>query len=177
MQVQMLAPSYILAPPPGPISVLASIIRNTGFRGLWLGQTGTLLREAGGGAAWFATKEYVARLLVDRRVPPPTSTSDSGVARTREPLLLWESAFSGACAGALYNFSIFPADSVKSAVQTAAELHPGAPPLSFVDTAKAMYRAGGIRGFYAGCGITVARAGPSSAIIFLVYDGLDKYFG
>ncbi len=56
------------AKPPGPIAVLASILRTTGIRGLWLGQTGTLIRETGGGAAWFGTKEYVANILVRRRL-------------------------------------------------------------------------------------------------------------
>ena len=42
---------------PGPIAVLTSVVRETGLRGLWLGHTGTLIRETGGGAAWFAAKE------------------------------------------------------------------------------------------------------------------------
>ena len=52
---------------PGPIAVLTSVIRNDGVRGLWLGQTGTLIRETGGGAAWFACKEFVGTRLVQRR--------------------------------------------------------------------------------------------------------------
>ncbi|KIJ63770.1 hypothetical protein HYDPIDRAFT_155268 [Hydnomerulius pinastri MD-312] len=194
MQVQMLAPGAsavsITSTPtgptgaatlgaikpqtlPGPISVLMSVIRNTGFRGLWLGQTGTLIRESGGGAAWFACKEFVSMQLIKRRA------KSSGSELTRKDILLWESALSGACAGGVFNFSMFPADSVKSAMQTEEELRPrgkGAPPLTFLGTAKAMYKAQGIRGLYAGCGITVARSIPSSAIIFLIYDGLSRRF-
>ena len=166
---------------PGPISVLMSVIRNTGLRGLWLGHTGTFIRETGGTAAWFSTKEYVASLLVARR-SHDTSTDTQ--------LRPWESAFSGACAGAAFNLALFPADSVKSAMQTEEELRPkstaaqGLGPGSsiprkatFGGTFMAMYRAQGIRGLYAGCGITVARSIPSSAIIFLIYDGLKKHFG
>lgn len=186
MQVQML-----VAPPigaealgtvhqklPGPISVFVSVIRNTGLRGLWLGHTGTFIRETGGTAAWLSTKEYVASLLLARR---------SHHTSTDTELRPWESALSGACAGAAYNLALFPADTVKSAMQTEEELRPkprGLDPGSsiprkatFGGTFMAMYRAQGIRGLYAGCGITVARSIPSSAIIFLIYDGLKKSFG
>jgi len=158
---------------PGPIAVLMSVIRNDGFRGLWLGQTGTLIRETGGGAAWFACKEFVGTQLVQRRA------TRTGTPFARKDILPWESAVSGACAGAVFNFSLFPADTVKSAMQTEEELRPrgkGVPPPTFLGTAKALYRAQGTRGLYAGCGITVARSIPSSAIIFLIYDGLSKRF-
>jgi len=203
MQVQMLiAPTSHSSIPhklPGPISVLTSIIRNTGFRGLWLGHTGTLIRETGGTAAWFTTKEFIASVLVARRLsssdPPYLPKTPKG----KPDLLLWESALSGACAGAAFNLALFPADTVKSAMQTEAELRPqwqpghrpnvplqvrhshtkAAPFVSatFMGTFRAMYKAQGIRGLYAGCGITVARSIPSSAIIFLIYDGLDRRFG
>jgi ornithine carrier protein len=171
----------------GPIGVLASVIRNTGFRGLWLGHTGTFLRESGGSAAWFATKELVASLLLRHRLSKQTGHSVSLASAKSTELQAWESALSGACAGAMFNFVMFPADTVKSAMQTEEELRPakvvrdpsGKPPPkpSFLGTFKAMYSARGIKGLYAGCGITVARSIPSSAIIFLIYDGLYRYFG
>ena len=193
MQVQML----VVVPPvggaeslggsvprklPGPISVLVSVIRNYGLRGLWLGHTGTFIRETGGTAAWFGTKEYVASLLLARRSHHRHSTDSQ--------LRPWESAFSGACAGAAFNLALFPADTVKSTMQTEEELRPKSTTTvrgvdsssiprkaTFGGTFMALYRAQGIRGLYAGCGITVARSIPSSAIIFLIYDGLKQYFG
>jgi ornithine carrier protein len=190
MQVQMIAPKPLSAsipestaaaaldsslrpisrPLPGPIAVLMSVIRTEGLRGLWLGQTGTLIRECGGGAAWFATKEFVGMTLIKRR----------GSELTRKDIVPWESALSGACAGGIFNFSMFPADSIKSTMQTEEDLRPrgsNAPKPTFLGTAKAMYRAQGVKGLYAGCGITVARSIPSSAIIFLIYDGLSSRFG
>jgi ornithine carrier protein len=169
-------------PLPGPINVLMSVIHTTGFRGLWLGHTGTLIRETGGTAAWFGTKEYVASLLVAHRTCRASSSCDKFEA-TSAGLLPWESALSGACAGAAFNLAMFPADTVKSAMQTEEELRPRVPGASqgpkatFMSTFRAMYRAQGIPGLYAGCGITVARAIPSSALIFLIYDELKKYFG
>jgi ornithine carrier protein len=188
MQVQMLAPqpdgriALSTRNFPGPISVLTSVIRKTGFRGLWLGHTGTFIRESGGTAAWFATKEFVASLLVARRqrLGHPSEHTQRGGKST---LFLWESALSGACAGAAFNLSLFPADTVKSAMQTEEDMRPRAPGgvakprATFLGTFLAMYRAKGIRGLYAGCGITVARSIPSSGIIFLIYDGLSRRFG
>ncbi|GJE86444.1 mitochondrial carrier [Phanerochaete sordida] len=157
---------------PGPLAVLRNVVHETGLRGLWLGQTGTLIRETGGGVAWFCSKEAVARMLLARRPANPDGS--------RRSLAAWESALSGACAGVAYNFALFPADTVKSAVQTEAELRPrapGEPYPSFLATFRAMYKAQGLRGLYAGCGITVARAVPSSALIFLIYDGLNRRYG
>ncbi|KAG8713063.1 hypothetical protein FRC11_013412 [Ceratobasidium sp. 423] len=148
----------------GPVSLVASVIRTHGIRGLWLGHTGTMIRETGGGAAWFTTKEAICRWLA----PDPRD------------LALHQSAFAGACAGVSYNVILFPADSIKSAVQTEEELRPrlpGQPRPTFLGTARAIWHAQGVRGFYAGMGVTVARAIPSSAIIFVTYDGLVKYFG
>ncbi|EPS97990.1 hypothetical protein FOMPIDRAFT_142699 [Fomitopsis schrenkii] len=156
---------------PGPISVLTSVVRDSGIRGLWLGQTAMLIRETGGGAAWFASKEAVATLLLARR---------GLAAHDKRELRAWESAVSGAAAGVAYNVALFPADTVKSAMQTEAELRPrarGQPGTTFVGTFRAMYAAQGVKGLYAGCGVTVARAIPSSALIFLIYDGLSKRYG
>lgn len=161
----------------GPFSILSSVIRTNGVRGLWLGQTGTLFRETGGSAAWFTMNEFVSGLLILRRekaqgLPPHTlSKKDLGA---------WELAAAGACAGIAYNVSLFPADTVKSAIQTEEELRPrapGTPRPTFLGTFASMWRAQGIRGLYAGMGVTVARSAPSSAMIFLIYDGLNKHFG
>jgi ornithine carrier protein len=85
-----------------------------------------------------------------------------------------------------YNIVLFPADCVKSAMQTQAELrkhdpdarHQKARPApKFFAVAKDIYRSRGIRGLYAGCGVTVMRSAPSSAMIFLIYETLESKFG
>jgi ornithine carrier protein len=40
-----------------------------------------------------------------------------------------------------------------------------------------LWRQHGLKGLYRGCGITVLRAAPSSAVIFTTYDALIKRFG
>ncbi|KAH7882422.1 mitochondrial carrier domain-containing protein [Phlebopus sp. FC_14] len=177
---------------PGPLAIVLNIVRTQGVKGLWLGHVGTMIRETGGTAAWFASKEFIASMLLARRtLPSPTLfNTRSSFSETRtDPsaaLLPWESALSGALAGGICVLSLYPADTVKSAVQTAEELRP---PNTFTPsahvtnkvgtfwgTAIAMYRAQGWRGFYAGCGMTVARAIPCSGIVFVVYDGLNQRF-
>ncbi|KIM42354.1 hypothetical protein M413DRAFT_444779 [Hebeloma cylindrosporum] len=171
--------------PPGPIALIRSIVVSYGVRGLWLGHTGTLVRETGGTAAWFVSKEYVARKLVAHRVRRDpshhSSTSTSSATATNTELLAWESAASGAIAGAVGALMFYPADTVKSAIQTEEEQRPhgarrNAGASSFLGTFRKMWKRHGVRGLYAGCGMTVARAVPSSGIIFVVYDGLTAYF-
>jgi mitochondrial ornithine carrier protein len=185
---------------PGPFTIVANILRTSGAGGLWLGHTGTMFRETGGTAVWFASKEFFASFLLSRRSPDPAplsnypqpSLANGTESQSRGDLTLapWESALSGALAGALCVLALYPADTVKSAIQTADELRPPTAFLparqikdhmiaspTFWETAKTMYRMQGWRGLYSGCGMTVARAIPCSGIVFVVYDGLSQRFG
>ena len=84
----------------------------------------------------------------------------------------------GATAGVSYNFVFYPADTIKSRMQTekvSEVLH--SPRKNFWAVGKALWRQQGVAGLYRGCGITVGRAAPSSAFIFVVYEGLRKWFG
>ncbi|ORX33972.1 mitochondrial carrier domain-containing protein [Kockovaella imperatae] len=160
-----------VAPPEGPLSLIFSTLRTQGIRGLWLGQLGTLFRETGGSAAWFTTYELVSGWFLSRRqamVATPLVKSD---------LPTWQLMASGAAAGAAYNVILFPADSVKSSIQTWAELHPDKPRLGFLAMGQKIWKTKGIKGLYAGCGMTVLRSAPSSAMIFFIYETLQGRFG
>ncbi|PFH46336.1 hypothetical protein AMATHDRAFT_155552 [Amanita thiersii Skay4041] len=192
--------------PPGILSVTASIIRVRGLRGLWLGHTGTMLRDTGGSAVWFSVKEWAAARLQDRR---RRQSMRSTMHKSRnESLLPWESALAGALAGAVSTLLLYPADTVKSAVQTEevlqarprsgtksprfllstlpdpkAEIKSGrllcqtsSSANTFLAVLRRMYASHGLRGLYTGCGMTVARTVPASGIIFVVYDGLSAWF-
>lgn len=91
-----------------------------------------------------------------------------------EALPLWQQAVAGASAGMSYNFLFFPADTIKSRMQTAPVGGSGQPK-TFWQEGKALWNQHGLRGFYRGCGITVFRSAPSSAFIFIVFDGLKRY--
>jgi ornithine carrier protein len=168
-----------LPPLQGPVALALGTLRAHGFRGLWLGQTGTLLRETGGSAAWFTTYEVAAKFFIARRQKALDSIpSLERRTLTKGDLAMYELMMSGAMAGVMYNVTLFPADSVKSAVQTWAELNPDKPRLGFLAMGQRIWRTRGLKGLYAGCGLTVMRSAPSSAMIFLIYETLmQKYSG
>ena len=141
--------------------------------------------EAGGSAAWFGAKELTASYLLSHR----SKTSQDETPLSRKDVKSWESALSGAIAGVAYNVVLFPVDTVKSTMQTEEELRPLNPSHSShssksnrgdstpLKSARRLYAAQGIRGLYAGMGITIVRSVPSSAMIFCIYDGLARWFG
>lgn len=177
----------IVRKPEGPWSIIRSVVRSYGLRGLWLGHTGTMLRESGGSALWFSTKEWTASWLHNRRRQGDLDLK--APRKKKEGPSPWESALAGALAGGVSTLLLYPADTVKSAVQTEDEFRPRPLPAApgkisgssvrpnsaFMAVAKQMYVANGIKGFYAGCGMTVVRAVPGSAVIFAVYDGLSAW--
>lgn len=158
------------ASPLRPLPVIRDVYRHEGIRGFWHGQLGTLIRESGGCAAWFGAKETVTSLFY--RFGAPTGAERG--AFLAQPLPLWQQAVAGASAGVSYNFLFFPADTIKSRMQTApvGEL---AKKRTFWNEGQTLWRQHGLRGLYRGCGITCFRSAPSSAFIFMVYDGLKRY--
>lgn len=188
MQVQQLAhvPVHSTSNPPtprvlaGPMSIMKSVLAESGVRGLWLGQTGTLLRETGGSAVWFCTFEAMSSIFINQRQAKQNTPSRQ---ITKADLSSPELMTSGAIAGISYNIVFFPADSIKSAMQTEAELTAGRPSTvahgkskGFVEFGKAIVKARGWRGLYAGCGITCLRSAPSSALIFWIVSRLESRF-
>jgi ornithine carrier protein len=168
-----------------PIPVIKDIFRHQGLRGFWHGQLGTLIRESGGCAAWFGSKETVTELFREwngrrqRRLAAEAGTAGTEILFPRDDsdsLPLWQQAVAGASAGMSYNFLFFPADTIKSRMQTTPIGQAPGQKTTFAGEAAALWKQAGLTGFYRGCGITVLRSVPSSAFIFMVYDGLKKYF-
>ena len=183
LQVPLPAPSsdalHISTRRPGVFSVIASISRHHGLLGFWHGQLGTLIRETGGSAAWFGAYEGVGHAFRKRNAKKYNE---------KAKLKVWQQLLAGASAGVAYNFVFFPADTIKSRMQTE-EVNPidmtgrqlegreGELGLkkrrsTFLVSGRELWAQQGVRGLYRGCGITVARAAPSSAVIFAVYEGL-----
>jgi len=149
--------------------VISTIFRTHGLAGFWHGQLGTLIRETGGSAAWFGSYEGVKILF---------KKHDTSVEKIDE-VKIWQQMLGGAAAGMAYNFVFYPADTIKSRMQTE-EVVAAAKSRSrstFLGVGKELWQQQGVRGFYRGCGITVFRAAPSSAIIFTIYESLRKAFG
>jgi ornithine carrier protein len=156
--------------PLGVFGIVASVYRHQGILGFWHGQLGTLIRETGGSAAWFGTYEGTKKLFRASR-----TRSES---RSDHDLALWQRLLAGAIAGISYNFIFYPADTIKSRMQTEdVSLAVKGGPRSFFSVGRALWAQHGLRGLYRGCGITVARAAPSSAFIFTIYEALKRHFG
>lgn len=147
----------------GPMSVFMHTLKSKGITGLYQGHTGTLLREVAGGVAWFGIYEWsVKRLLAQ----------DPYKVRTKADLSAWELMGAGALAGMGYNSALYPADVVKSRMQSGLHGNDG-----FLKIAKEIYQTHGARFFFRGFGLTVCRSAPSSAIIFYSYEWLNRNFG
>jgi ornithine carrier protein len=155
----------------GPAVVIRDVYRREGIAGFWRGQLGTLFRETGGGAAWFGCYESFS-LFFRQRAQAATGEKDPSIP-------IWQSMIAGAGAGLGYNFSFYPADTIKSKMQTGdlASIGANGREQTFFGVGRALYRTHGLKGLYRGCGITLLRSGPSSALIFTIYESLRTYFG
>ncbi|KAI1499390.1 amino acid transporter arg-13 [Biscogniauxia marginata] len=176
VQVPMTTPSVAGTRPQAPsvMSVIRDVYKHEGVKGFWHGQMGTFLRESGGCAAWFGAKETTTKMFHLLNERSATSQSEKDALAT-EALPFWQQAVAGASAGMSYNFLFFPADTVKSRMQTS-PVGGTRQNRTFWQEGKALWHQHGLRGLYRGCGITVLRSAPSSAFIFIVYDGLKQHF-
>jgi len=156
-----------------PLAVTRDVYRREGFKGFWRGQLGTFLRETGGTAAWFGSYEACS-LFFKQRIQTGQAQhahQDQSEDETASLPLHLQMA-SGAIAGMCYNFIFFPADTIKSKIQTG-ELTSVRP--TFTSVARELWRVHGLKGLYRGCGITVARSAPSSALIFSIMETLKEW--
>ena len=158
---------------PGPLTIIASVFRHHGVFGFWHGQLGTLIRETGGSAAWFGSYEGVKMLLKWHRSRRTMLSPDVD---SEVALPIYQQLLAGATAGISYNFICFPADTIKSRMQTEEVVAGSDGRRTFWASGKALWQQQGVKGMYRGCGITVGRAAPSSAFIFAVYEGLRNWW-
>ena len=163
VKCQMQVPSPGSTRPLNPLAVLASVYRHNGIAGFWRGQLGTLIRETGGSAAWFGSYEGVCAAF--RRY-----NGRAAHVAAKQPV--WQQLLAGASAGMAYNFICYPADTIKSRMQTEQLGGDGVARKSFRRVGTELWQQQGLKGMYRGCGITVARAAPSSAFVFVVYETL-----
>jgi hypothetical protein len=125
---------------------------------LFKGLTATWLREVPGTAGWFGAYETFVRMLT------PAGT-------TRQELHPLSIVFAGGLGGMAYWVAFYPADTVKSRIQTAAE-YVGKDP-SFLSVFRQIYATEGVAGLYAGLGPTLMRAMPANGGVFLIYEMLN----
>ena len=149
----------------GILNIITSVYRHQGVAGYWHGQLGTFIRETGGGVAWFGGFEGTKLLI--RKHNSYTSDDD---------LRVYQRMAAGAIAGMSYNFLFYPADTIKSRMQTEDVKQTTGEKSTFSTVGRALWRQHGLRGLYRGCGITVGRSIPSNAFIFTIYEELKKHW-
>eukprot|EP00526_Cylindrotheca_closterium_P017438 CAMPEP_0113606616 /NCGR_PEP_ID=MMETSP0017_2-20120614/2950_1 /TAXON_ID=2856 /ORGANISM="Cylindrotheca closterium" /LENGTH=315 /DNA_ID=CAMNT_0000515173 /DNA_START=88 /DNA_END=1035 /DNA_ORIENTATION=- /assembly_acc=CAM_ASM_000147 len=145
----------------GPVDVIVQTLKNEGlFRGLYKGNMSTLAREVPGNFVWYGTYEMVCHNMI----PEGGTKADLGPATH---------LLGGAMAGAGYWTAFYPADTVKSMIQTTSTATGGKQP-GMLETFASIYKQQGIKGLYRGWGVTVARAAPGHGLIFVVYEYTQK---
>ena len=143
----------------GPVDCIRQTLKTEGLvNGLYKGHGATLLREIPGNFFWYGVYEGTCILMT----PEGGTKADVG---TGTHLL------GGAMAGIAYWTAFYPADTVKSAIQT----NPDFAKKSFGETFMSMYRNEGYAGLYRGWGVTVMRAAPAHALIFACYEETLKW--
>ena len=105
----------------------------------------------------------VALLTTARALTPPN--------RRRSELA---TCAAGACAGMAYWAVPYPVDTVKSSIVAGTHGLPAGVPPTLANVARKLYADGGLRALYRGCPLTVARAAPGNAILFTVYEAVQR---
>ncbi|ELR14052.1 carrier superfamily protein [Acanthamoeba castellanii str. Neff] len=136
----------------GPIDCCKKIVQQHGLRGLWRGVGPTLLRDGPGVGAWYASFEFVKRLLI----PEGKTAKDLGFSR----LLL-----AGAAGGVGYWVTAFPQDTIKSVMQT----DKAGKYRNMAHCAQELFREGGVPRFYRGFLMGITRGVPGAAATFATY--------
>ena len=156
LQVQQ-PPQTTAASSIGPLQVLWDTLKTDGSRGLYRGHMSTMIREVFGNFCWYGTYESVCQACIP-------------VGGTRDDLPTHVHLLGGATAGVAYWTFIFPADTIKSIIQTTTSV----PSTSFRQTLTSITTTHGLLSLYNGWGITVTRAAPSHALVFATYEYIRK---
>ncbi|MCJ1371828.1 carnitine transporter [Loxospora ochrophaea] len=135
----------------GGLDVVRQLYAQGGIKSVFRGSAMTLARDGPGSAAYFATYEYVKRLM--------TPVDAHGI--KSEELSLTAVMTAGGAAGVAMWIPVFPVDTVKSRLQSAE----GRPTIG--GTVGGLWRSGGVRAFFPGIGPAMARAVPANAATFL----------
>ena len=137
----------------GSVHCVRELFREHGLSIFFRGHSATLIRETVGGAFYFGAYAAACRLLT----PEGKAKKDMSTLATM---------VAGGCGGSAYWASTFPADTIKSRMQSG-QLPEG---VSFLRAFSSVWRAEGTASLYRGLGVTVARAFPANALIFLAYE-------
>ncbi|OJJ58711.1 hypothetical protein ASPSYDRAFT_1176753 [Aspergillus sydowii CBS 593.65] len=191
IRLQTQSPSSSLTPSSGsgpvPYSGVYGCIRpihsQAGFRGLYRGQTPTMLREFGSYGVWFCVYEGLLSRLT--RTSPSSSSSTSTPKLSpdtdtqpkptrREDLPTWQIASCGVITGLVLWSVNYPFDVVKSKTQADGFGVADKRYVNMRDVVRRTWKVEGVRGFFRGLGPTLFRAVPVSGGTFVVVEQVRK---
>jgi len=152
----------------GPLDCVLKSVKTEGWRVMFRGHVATTLREIPGTAAWFTSYDVVVRFLEPNLTPIKVVNGKE----TRNSPSPFTSMLGGAIGGTLYWLAFYPADTVKSAVQTSSNTRRRH---VFWSMLLSIYKQHGVRGLYAGITPTLVRAAPSNAAVFVTYEWLSNH--
>lgn len=137
---------------------MRDVWRRGGLRGIYRGLGCTCIRDLGYGP-YFFTYEVLNRFMLTLHPVGAYGETDAKLSNV-------EMAISGGLAGVVAWMSTFGADVVKTRVQ-AIDRDPNERlgQAAFIQAARATYRQGGWRAFFAGAGPTILRALPVNAAL------------
>ncbi|BCS18286.1 uncharacterized protein APUU_11114S [Aspergillus puulaauensis] len=180
----------------GVYGCIRAIHSQAGFRGLYRGQTPTMLREFGSYGVWFCVYEGLLSRLTgaspgadtpaasissstrtaSTRLSPDTDTRTDAASNNsprREDLPTWQIASCGAITGLVLWSVNYPFDVVKSKMQ-ADGFGAGRRYVNLRDVVRQTWRVEGVKGFFRGLGPTLFRAVPVSGGTFVVVEQVRK---
>ncbi|KAK8803277.1 hypothetical protein WA158_000971 [Blastocystis sp. Blastoise] len=137
----------------GSLDAFLHVLKEEGIRGLFRGNLSTIYREIPGDIAWFGTYEFVTNKLACYR-------------GGKDKLNVLDVSLAGGLAGITYWTAFYPADTVKSNLQTDINWKD----MSFRKAFIRICKESGIRGLYKGLLITLIKAFPTNAALFVSYD-------
>lgn len=140
------------------LDCMRQILKSEGVAGLYRGGAATAVREVPSIGVYFASYKYVRNALLGMGYDETLST-----------------VIGGALAGASSWTLIYPADVIKTVIQTATT--PEARARSYMQTARYLFNEHGTGVFFRGLGPTVFRAFPVNAVTFVAYEESRKAFG
>lgn len=143
-----------------PMHCVIQSCREGGLGGIYKGFAATLFRDVPGSALWFGTYDGCLRVF---------GAQDRNANNSMTPFIYM---IAGASSGVAYWTAFFPADVVKSRVQTQNET--SSLPTKFWSMMRHIYYTEGIKGLYRGYTITAVRAAPSNALIFYLFEFFSK---
>jgi len=136
----------------GPLDCVVKTLKAHGVRGIYKGFFATVLRESPGSSLWFVSYELSNKIMLKP-------------GQSKEDLPLWKLTASGSISGVLYWLAFFPADVIKSQLQTES-----AGREKFWSVFSKIRKTDGLPGLYRGLSVTLIRAVPSNGFLFLAYE-------